>query len=75
VHASRAAGELVVVAVNAGEVSQVIDVPVPAEGLAFVGESFPGWTDAGTDRAPVVRDGRLSLEIPARQGRVLTTRT
>jgi len=75
VHASRAAGELVVVAVNAGEVSQAIDVPIPAEGLAFVGESLPGWTDAGTNRPAVVRDGRLSLEIPARQGRVLAART
>ena len=75
VHASRAAGELVVVAVNAGEVSQAIDVPIAGEGLTFVGASLPGWIDGGTHRPPVVRDGRLSLEIPARQGRVLSART
>ena len=61
-------------AVNAGEASQEIEVPIAAEGLAFVVNALPGWTDAGTDGPVVVRDGRLSLEVPGRQGRVLSAR-
>ena len=72
VHLRRGAGELLIVALNAGEIADVVDVEVPnVEGMVLWEVPLPGW-DAGHDARPVaVRDGHLTLAVDGRRGRVL----
>jgi alpha-amylase len=56
--------DVTVVAVNRGDSTTALDVPLPN-----------GWTglpvrDVWRDTATVVRDGRLAAELPGRQGAI-----
>jgi hypothetical protein len=72
IHLRRGAGELLIVALNAGEIADVVDVEVPnVEGMVLWEVPLPGW-DAGYNAGPiVVRDGHLTLAVDGRRGRVL----
>ncbi len=64
-------GRAVVVALNAGEETVELVVPVAGDGRRFEAVSLPGWPPARADETFVVAGSALELRLPPRQGIVL----
>jgi neopullulanase len=74
VHVRAGAGEVLLVAVNAGEALQRVEVGVPeAAGRTLGVEPLPGFSGAGTPGRFRVSSGPIVLEVPAREALVLRT--
>jgi len=72
VHVRRRAGELFIVAVNAGEDSAVVDMDLPdVDGRSLRPEPLPGWDLAGGTTRAEVWGGHVTLPVVGRQGRVI----
>ena len=73
VHLRRDAREVFVVAVNAGEATDRVEVSVPeARGRRLVVEAMPGWSGGASGRSVEVgAAGSTVLEVPGREGLVL----
>ena len=73
VHLRQDAGELFVVAVNAGESAERLLVSVPeARGRTLEVQPMPGWSGGASDRRVETGGaGSVVLEVPAREGLVL----
>ncbi len=73
VHVRRGAGEVLIVAVNAGTSRARVGLSLSGLGdVGFEPVPLPGWEGGEAERE--VRGGRVILDVPARQGLVLAGR-